>query len=133
MCGHTQPLCWLNHLNTVLEHTYESPMFIRGPPSTTQTSTEWAHTTTVWVNSPQNFSGTHLSGPHVSQRFFRNNTNNNCYTTPIPTQCYIPMRSKVLPCLVRCPSLPYNRGRALRGLRIFHIPKIAMKLLFIKQ
>ena len=41
LCRHTQTLCGLIDLKTLLEHTFQSPMFIRGSPSTTQTITVW--------------------------------------------------------------------------------------------
>ena len=52
-------------------------MFIRGSPSTTQTKTLWADTTTLWVNSPQitrktTFGPPCLPGPSPP------NTNNQC-------------------------------------------------------
>ena len=66
-CGHTKQLCGLFDLKTLLKNNFQSPMFTRGSPSTTQTITVWAHTTTVLVNSPQITTGKQLSEPHVYQ------------------------------------------------------------------
>ena len=67
LCEHSEPLCGLIDHKPLLENTFQGPMFIRGSPPTTQTSTVWAHTTIVWVNWPQITTGKQLSGPHVYQ------------------------------------------------------------------
>ena len=42
-------------------------MLIRSSPSTTQTKSVWAHTTTLWIISNQITNGKQLSEPHVYQ------------------------------------------------------------------
>ena len=60
--GHSQRLC------TLLESNFQDPMFLRvSPYKTTHITSLWAHTTAVWVNEPQNTTGTHLSQPHIHQ------------------------------------------------------------------
>ena len=60
LCGHTQPLCELIAFISLLENNFQGPMLIKGSPPTTQTTTLWAHTTTVWINCPNTPTGQQL-------------------------------------------------------------------------
>ena len=67
LCKRAQPLCGLLDLKTPTGNQFSEPHVQQGSPPTTQTTTLWAHTTTVWVNGPQNTTGTHLTELHIHQ------------------------------------------------------------------
>ena len=79
--GHTEPLCVTIHLKKLLENNCQSPMFIRGPPPSTYTTTVWVHGTTVWVNSPQKTTGKNCQGPMFIRGPPPINTHNHCVGT----------------------------------------------------